>query len=56
VAKEMYEYKSVQVPEEAKAIIDAEHKKAQKKGLNTRKADLWLKAVRLLTNKKDDKS
>ena len=46
--KVVHEYKNVQVPLEAKALIDALHVKAKKKNERIRKADLWIKAVKLL--------
>jgi len=42
VAKQMYEYVSVQVPVEAKELIDKKHEKARRSGKKTRKADLWV--------------
>lgn len=40
--KQMYEYTNVQVPKEAKELIDKKHKEAKDSGKKTRKADLWL--------------
>ena len=42
MAKQMYEYVTVNVPVEAKELIDKKHKKAKQDGKKTRKADLWI--------------
>lgn len=48
MTKVLHEYKNVQVPVEAKELIDVIYAEARLKNPRIRKADLWLGAVKLL--------
>ena len=47
--KILHEYKNVQVPLEAKELIDSLYEEHKKTNPRIRKADVWLMAVNLLS-------